>query len=183
MAYIPKGKGLVFICTNSACLNQYVARNSLSKYCSAKCRNAVCNRIAQEARRDRSPRQCKWCLVMFAPSYGDTRRIFCSDRCKVSQEYKMKPGSTHRRRAKRFGCFYENVDRIVVFERDGWTCYLCGKPTPKEKMGTREHDAPEQEHVIPLSHGGSHCYANVRCACHACNKAKGIAERRIKRIV
>ncbi len=110
-------------------------------------------------------------------------QVLFRDRCKVSQEYKMKQGSTHRRRAKRFGCFYENVDRIVVFERDGWACYLCGQPTPKEKMGTKEHDAPEQEHVIPLSHGVSHCYANVRCACHACNKAKGIAERRIKRIV
>lgn len=177
MKYQPKGKGKTFKCGNDACLTEYIAKNSLSKYCSAKCRSSACNRSAQEARRDRSERQCRRCLTMFKPSYGDMRKIFCSGDCKAKHWYTLKPGSTHRRRAKKFGCRYDHVDRMIVFERDNWRCYICGKPTPIEKMGTKDHDAPEQEHVIPLSHGGDHCYDNVRCACHSCNAAKAITER------
>lgn len=40
-------------------------------------------------------------------------------------------------------------------------------------MGSTESNAPELEHVIPLSKGGTHTRANVRCSCRACNLNKG----------
>lgn len=74
-----------------------------------------------------------------------------------------------RRAALRQG---ERVDPIRVFERDGWRCHLCGKQTLKAKRGTYHDRAPELDHVVPLSKGGQHTYANTACACRKCNIEK-----------
>jgi 5-methylcytosine-specific restriction endonuclease McrA len=71
------------------------------------------------------------------------------------------------------GAKIERVDPFVVFERDGWRCQLCFDPTPKEKRGTHEDDAPELDHVVALADGGSHSYVNTQCACRRCNIEKG----------
>lgn len=155
------------------CSGEFVATYPHARFCSDTCRIAHGNRRTQEAARDRGPRPCKCCGVKFAPAYGDLRSVFCSDACARRAQARRTTGSTHRRRAKRFGRVYQPVDRIAVFERDGWRCKLCGIATPREKLGTREHDAPELDHVVPLSRGGDHTYENTQCACHDCNLFKG----------
>ena len=52
--------------------------------------------------------------------------------------------------------------RLVVFERDGWTCVYCGKRTWE----------PTCDHVVPVSRGGSSTLDNLVTACLACNLAK-----------
>lgn len=80
---------------------------------------------------------------------------------------------SHVQRAKRAGVQYENVSRIVVFKGDHWTCYICGKATPRELIRDFRHpDAPTLDHIIPLSKGGAHLYTNTRCACRDCNSRK-----------
>lgn len=59
-----------------------------------------------------------------------------------------------------------------VFERDGWRCYLCGRSTPEHLLKTSRGDGPTLDHVIPLSRGGTHDMANLRCCCRACNAGK-----------
>ena len=54
------------------------------------------------------------------------------------------------------------VMRLVVFERDGWTCVYCGL-----RSGALTCD-----HVIPVSRGGSSTLDNLVTACLACNLAK-----------
>ena len=65
------------------------------------------------------------------------------------------------------------VDPIKVFERDGWRCQLCGRRAPERKRGTYDDDAPELDHIIPISKGGEHSYRNTQCACRGCNGSKG----------
>lgn len=67
----------------------------------------------------------------------------------------------------------EKVDPFKVFDRDGWRCHLCGGRTPKELRGTYKDRAPELDHIVPLSKGGEHSYANTACSCRKCNGAKG----------
>jgi 5-methylcytosine-specific restriction endonuclease McrA len=55
---------------------------------------------------------------------------------------------------------------------------MCGIKTPIDSLGTQLPDAPELEHVVALSQGGSHTYSNIRCACRSCNSAKAVGERR-----
>ena len=82
-------------------------------------------------------------------------------------------GTSHRKRARHYGVEYEPVDKRIVFERDGWRCQICGKPTPRNKMGRMVSNAPELDHRIPVSKGGPHTYANTQCSCRQCNGAKG----------
>ena len=81
--------------------------------------------------------------------------------------------STHRKRARHYGVYYEPIDVKFVFNRDRWHCKICGVSTPKRLRGSCEPNAPELDHIIPLSLGGAHAYDNVQCACRACNGAKG----------
>ena len=66
----------------------------------------------------------------------------------------------------------ESVDPFKVFDRDGWVCQMCGVPTPRELRATWEDNAPELDHIIPLSKGGPHTYKNTQCSCRKCNQRK-----------
>lgn len=77
-----------------------------------------------------------------------------------------------RRRALERNAFVEDVDPLAVFEAQDWTCQSCGELTPRSLRGSYDRRAPELDHVIPLSKGGLHCYANVQCLCRSCNLSK-----------
>lgn len=75
------------------------------------------------------------------------------------------------KRAREAGCLIiEDFDRSTVFERDGWTCRLCGiaceQPDPFNPR------AATVDHVVPLSRRGDHALANVQTACLRCNASK-----------
>ncbi|WP_366514118.1 HNH endonuclease signature motif containing protein [Rhizorhabdus sp.] len=153
--------------------------------CSDQCRTLRARRRSREKAqlgdaRDRSPRACKCCGLVFAPKYGDRRRAFCSASCLRKQERrdaraagKRDAGKNHRKRARAAGVPYEPVNRLKVFDRDGWKCQICGEKTPRRLLGTIDDRAPELDHRIPLSQGGPHTYENTQCACRACNISKG----------
>jgi 5-methylcytosine-specific restriction endonuclease McrA len=66
----------------------------------------------------------------------------------------------------------ERINRLVIFERDGWRCQLCGKRTDRTKVHPHP-DAPVLDHIVPLSVGGPHEPSNVQCAHSRCNGLKG----------
>ena len=69
-----------------------------------------------------------------------------------------------RRRAREYVAYVEDVHPIVVWERDNGICYLCGYPVSFYLMHV--------DHVVPISKGGMHSYANVRATHPACNQHK-----------
>jgi len=51
--------------------------------------------------------------------------------------------------------------RLVVLDRDGWTCQVCGDL------------ADQVDHVIPLAAGGARLDpSNLRACCRSCNVAR-----------
>jgi hypothetical protein len=60
-----------------------------------------------------------------------------------------------------------------VFERDGGHCSLCGIETPLHLRGAHVDDAPELDHIIPISRGGHDAEYNIQLTCRKCNLAKG----------
>lgn len=92
-------------------------------------------------------------------------------RCQVRRR-KAVEGTNDRKRARRYGVEYEPVQRIKVYERDRWRCGLCGKPV-KPTAKVPHPLAPTLDHVLPLSAGGGHTYANTQCAHFICNSRKG----------
>ena len=63
----------------------------------------------------------------------------------------------------------EAVDPAIIAKRDGGACYLCGEPVTWGQSGRWDHTL---DHVMPISKGGEHSYANVRLAHRSCNSRK-----------
>ncbi len=57
--------------------------------------------------------------------------------------------------------------RILVFDRDSWTCRYC-----LIRHGS-EQDSPHVDHVIPVIQGGTNIIGNLVCSCAGCNLKKG----------
>jgi 5-methylcytosine-specific restriction endonuclease McrA len=78
----------------------------------------------------------------------------------------------HHSRATYFGVAYERIDRTQVFERDDWTCGICSLAVDP---AARFPDAGSAtlDHVVPMSRGGGHVWANVQLAHFYCNSIKG----------
>ncbi len=67
----------------------------------------------------------------------------------------------------------DKIDKVKLFGYYGWECQNCGCHTPKEYMGTKEHNAPTIDHKLPISRGGQHTWDNVTLLCRSCNTRKG----------
>lgn len=119
-------------------------------------------------------RPCSVCGGPVGYSSMGAPRSYCSDSCiKQSDGYRRSKAAWRKaRKARQRGATVERVDAIRVFERDGWRCHLCGRRTPKGARGTYRPNAPELDHIVPLSKGGTHSYVNTACACRECNLRK-----------
>lgn len=130
--------------------HSYIAKPRLTRPCAGQCGNKIQGSAGK-----------KWCQP-------------CR-RKRSRKNFKLKHGSvkSHRHKARLYGGAYEPVNPIEVFNRDGWHCQLCGHPTLRKMRGTHHDRAPELDHIVPLSCGGDHTYANTQCSHRECNIAKG----------
>ncbi len=144
-----------------------------ARFCSRECAgvgpmpdHVVGNVVCLSAK----PRPCAQCGVSFRPVNNNNNAKFCGSACADDNAIGVAHGV---RRARMMGADNDNVDPIAVFERDGWKCKMCGVDTPRYLRGTDHAQAPEMDHIVPLSRGGSHTYDNVQCSCLRCNRSKG----------
>lgn len=63
------------------------------------------------------------------------------------------------------GARAESVSRLVVLERANGICGICQKPVDPNDFHV--------DHIIPLSMGGDHSYANTQPSHPFCNTSKG----------
>lgn len=101
----------------------------------------------------------------------------CGPLAKMDTLTRHRRASKARRKAIEKAANAERFDPFEVFDRDRWTCQLCGRKTPKSKRGAYDDDAPELDHIVPLSKGGEHSRRNTQCACRSCNAAKSDTAR------
>lgn len=131
---------------------------------------------------------CRECGALYAVAAG-CEGVFCSLKCRamtgsraghlarwgtsepMSKQARERMKSA-RRRAKMRGCSVEKVEPLVVFERDGWRCHICRKSVDRRLSG-RDRMGPTLDHLIPLSAGGEHSYANTALAHRSCNSSRG----------
>jgi hypothetical protein len=64
-----------------------------------------------------------------------------------------------------------------IFERDRWTCGICGLSVDKSLEWPHRYSA-SLDHIIPVSSGGGHIKANVQCSHFQCNMRKNKRLRR-----
>lgn len=159
-------------CTHCGRENPPPVRGAARRFCSAACRHRA------NAAAERYGLVCEFCQAPFMASRAGRR--FCSLSCVTSHKNAAKyadheyvpTGKGHRGRAHRYGLVYEPVDRDLVFERDEWLCGLCTAPVDRLLEWPHPLSA-SLDHVMPMSRGGDHIYANVQCAHLRCNLTKG----------
>lgn len=80
-----------------------------------------------------------------------------------------------RRRARKRDAFVADVSPRQIFERDRWTCQLCGKRVAWSKS-VPHPKASVIDHIVPLAggreNGGVHAPYNVQTAHFLCNSIK-----------
>jgi 5-methylcytosine-specific restriction endonuclease McrA len=81
----------------------------------------------------------------------------------------------HRRRAAKRNAKVEKVNAIDIFNRDNWTCQLCGEPVQRDAK-VPHFLAPTLDHIVPLAKGGSHTKENLQLAHFICNSRKSDRE-------
>lgn len=164
-------KGLHSMCFAaycSACSTPFVSRREKAM-CSRACEVRAAG-MAAHASLGRVVR-CQQCEADFCPLYGHSHSVLCGV-CSEGRKLAQKRTARLKRKARERAATVEAVDPIVVLERDGWQCRICGIATPRSKRGSLDDDAPELDHIIPLAAGGEHSYRNTQCACRRCNREK-----------
>lgn len=74
-----------------------------------------------------------------------------------------------------YGAQYEPINRLDIFERDGWLCQLCDRPINPD-LKWPNPDSASIDHIVPLARGGDHAVSNVWSAHLGCNASKGARE-------
>lgn len=163
-----------FIC--KWCNKEFQAGGTKRKYCSKKCSADFQNnkKLVGVVFEQKS---CQECNKAFTPTSANhwKDQIFCSRKCLTKNTNRIR---NHVRRSKMRGVTYENINPLVIHLRDRYRCKLrihpkCkGKSDPR-KMGTSHPQAPEMDHIRPLSLGGENIMKNLQSSCRACNQRKG----------
>ncbi|WP_385618556.1 HNH endonuclease [Streptomyces sp. P8-A8] len=161
------------------------SRGPVPRYCSAVCRARACDVRAQadgrfeewskatNARRQK-PRvtlTCPYCEASFESARRDRQHCGAPE-CKAKWHSKRMQPYVHARRAAKAGVGAEPFSAVEIFERDGWTCWICeGGALSNASQG--DPLSATLDHVVPLAKGGAHVRTNVRCAHLICNLRKG----------
>lgn len=115
---------------------------------------------------------CRHCaaLILFTVKVGKDRAT--CDACRALSVARIEREAKRRRRARKRGAVVERFDSLEIFERDKWTCGICSRAVKRDAK-VPHPKAPTIDHVVPISDGGDHTRANVRCAHFLCNSKRG----------
>lgn len=108
--------------------------------------------------------RCARCGDQFIRHSTADPTAFCSRRCRQRTD-------ASRRRALKAGSDGSMVSRWKIFERDCWTCHICGDPVDRG-AAVPDLAAPVLDHVIPIARGGPHTEDNLKTAHFYCNSVK-----------
>lgn len=141
--------------------------------CSIECRKAENRQLSRAkflSERSLLRRSCLDCGARLGNVHR--RRVRCP-KCADRYEHDRRHADKAVRRARLRGVTCDaRITWTEISKRDGWRCRLCGVRTPKRLRGSNDRRAPELDHIVPVSRGGSHVWDNLQLLCRQCNGKK-----------
>lgn len=175
--------------TCAACGNSFQARVDNVKsgrglYCSRRCANLTKLGLPFDSVSHRRPRlsplhrRALRDVSRAARGTNGGNRVWIQGACAVCGEQFLSPGAASRycslecRHVARSGTWINYLDRMAIYDRDSWTCQICGRPLDTG-CSPLSDDYPTLDHIVPRSLGGGDASSNLRCACRLCNSIRG----------
>jgi hypothetical protein len=157
------------ICTTHDCHNIPTRRG-----------NEQCGNCARDARLRASWTNAGKPCVVCSKSLTRYQHKTCSDDCAKEwsricpKQRATRKKLKERRRMRKRAAFVEDVDVMVHMEWQDGRCYHCGCKIRLD-VDTLHPKSLTLDHLVPLSLGGEHSYANTVASCRNCNCAiKGV---------
>lgn len=121
-------------------------------------------------------RTCANCGKWFTPDHGAQlyHSSQCAERAYKNDENAKKRQKEYMQRRKQWSRKPpggEKVYRARIFDRDNWTCQLCGKKVNKRLHWPNPMSAT-LDHIVPLANGGQHIPENCQLAHFMCNSTR-----------
>jgi 5-methylcytosine-specific restriction endonuclease McrA len=108
--------------------------------------------------------RCSHCGATFVRHSFSSPATHCSASCRRRDRAVLRRALQHDLDAGR-------VNRIAIYQRDDWTCHICGDPVDRDAV-VPDLAAPVLDHVVPLARGGTHSEGNLKTAHFYCNSVK-----------
>lgn len=188
-SYVPRPKRLL----DCAVCGSRFSGNGNAKYCSSRCRNKYrdsrrgphcvsCGIRMYASRTVAAQPTCQPCRRS-RPAYRDrvARAQIQSWECGACGAACSRPAArgqrpkwceTCRRALQNRDIKIRPADRVAVYCRDAWTCWLCLGDVDRTLIGSYSHWRPSLDHVVPRSRGGSDALTNLRLAHWWCNSVR-----------
>lgn len=118
--------------------------------------------------------RCKPCAATYSKAFRESRIETVREQARAAAARRplQRRDAARKRRASLRAVAVENVSAMDVFDRDEWMCGICSHPIPR--VVTWPHPlSPSLDHILALSMGGNHSYANTQASHLACNMSKG----------
>lgn len=118
---------------------------------------------------------CRYCGEMFHKKTNN--QVYCCVDHRRKSIYLQH--DIERRKRISFAMVDKDISLPRLYEIDGGVCYICGgqcdwsdfKLINGKRYASKNY--PTIDHVVPLSKGGKHEWANIRLAHLSCNASKG----------
>lgn len=137
------------------CGSTFEARTRGKRFCSERC-----SRRSRYLREKANP--TRLCEVD-----GCERPHWAKGLCLVHYRHKFFPAS-----GNQSGHWILPEDRQAIYERDNYSCYICGLEVFTDVDMGRDDRAATLDHVVPRREGGSDEPENLRTCCRLCNSRK-----------
>lgn len=169
--------------TCPVCGTVFTVNSSSHKYCSERCqRKAAYAKKKGIALSRAGEKICPVCKTPFITT--NAHKIFCSKRCqRIVNRYKYGDCDRSLRydeRLRKCTTIDKYISLRALILRDNNTCAICGGKCDLYDYSVTEHGSilagpnhPSIDHIVPLSKGGQHTWANIQLAHRRCNTQKG----------
>lgn len=148
------------------CGRLFVAQGPRTRpFCTLSCQAASRRRSGAVA-----TRACKRCDATVSYTVATRPPDYC-DACRTIVRADQSRATRQLRRARQRGADSERVVARRIYERDHWSCGICGMRVNR-RLRYPHPRSVSLDHIVPLARGGGHRPDNVQCSHLDCNMHK-----------